>query len=216
MEKNNNLRVPQHIHIDSISPATRLLEMRKDMYEEQEVFEKKKEAFKTSEDTFKRREQELRDKDLKIQESLLKFAKYLEDNEAKKEKAVGRKKEEMAEIQKKKVAIDELDQRYKELVKDSNRIERKVEAMRKYENFLKLVKEQNPDEFNELNDIVSRYNTLYESNRKLQEGLDKLNNNKEAINLEMANYVKEKKAQRMTITNGIGELQKQLEELESK
>ena len=59
--QDKNFKIPQHIQIDSISPATRLLEMRKDMYEEQEVFEKKKDAFKTSEDSFKRRENELRE-----------------------------------------------------------------------------------------------------------------------------------------------------------
>ena len=47
--------------------------------------------------------------------------------------------------------------------------------MREYENFLKKVKEENQDEYNELNDIVSRYNTLSESNKKLKDGLDNLN-----------------------------------------
>ena len=104
--QNKNFKIPQHIQIDSISPATRLLEMRKDMYEEQEVFEKKKEAFKTSEDSFKRRENELREKDLKIQESLIKFSKYLEENEMKKSKANERKNAETNEIAKKKEEIN--------------------------------------------------------------------------------------------------------------
>lgn len=86
--------------------------------------------------------------------------------------------------------------------------------MREYENFLKRVKEENQDEYNELNDIVSRYNTLSESNKKLKTGLDSLNKKKEVITVEMANYIKEKKTQRMTITNDIGEYQKQLEKLE--
>uniref|UniRef100_A0A7S3JBC7 Uncharacterized protein n=1 Tax=Euplotes harpa TaxID=151035 RepID=A0A7S3JBC7_9SPIT len=90
----------------------------------------------------------------------------------------------------------------------------KVEAMKEYENFLKMVKEQNQDEFNELNDIVSRYNTLSESNKKLQKGLDDLNKLKEDVNVKTATYMKEKKTQRMTITNDIGEYQKKLEEIE--
>ena len=65
-----------------------------------------------------------------------------------------------------------------------------------------------------MNDIVSRYNTLSESNKKLKDGLDNLNKLKEGTTIEIANYIKEKKTQRMTITNDIGEYQKQLEELE--
>ena len=101
---NKNFRVPQHIQIESISPATKLLEMRKSMYEQQEVFEKKKEAFKTSEDTFKRRENELKEKDLKIQESLIKFSKYLEENELKGKKAEEKAAVEEELIRKKKVS----------------------------------------------------------------------------------------------------------------
>lgn len=56
-----------------------------------------------------------------------------------------------------------------------NRVERKVEAMREYEDFLQKVKNEHPDEYNELQDIVNRYNTLYESNQKLQDNLNELN-----------------------------------------
>jgi chromosome segregation ATPase len=210
-----SFRLPQHIQIDSISPATRLLEMRKDMYEEQEVFEKKKEAFKTSEDSFKRRENELREKDLKIQESLIKFSKYLEENEMKKNKAIERRDIELKEIARKDEEIKLLDQRYNDLQDKFHRVERKVNAMKEYEDFLQMVKNAHPDEYNELNDIVNRYNTLYESNQKLQENLNELNKEKETINVKMANYIKERKTQQMTITNEIGGLQKQLELLEA-
>lgn len=49
----------------------------------------------------------------------------------------------------------------------ADRIERKVKAMKKFESFLERVKEQNTDEFQELHDILSRYNTLKSSNERL-------------------------------------------------
>jgi hypothetical protein len=42
--------------------------------------------------------------------------------------------------------------------------------MKVYDDFLKLVLEENPDEFPELNDIVSRYKTLKHSNDMLKAG----------------------------------------------
>ncbi len=41
--------------------------------------------------------------------------------------------------------------------------------MKKFEQFLERVKENNPDEFQELHDILSRYQTLKASNERLQE-----------------------------------------------
>ena len=86
--------------------------------------------------------------------------------------------------------------------------------MREYEDFLQKVKNEHPDEFNELQDIVNRYNTLHESNQTLQTKLDQLNIKKENMNSKTTTYVKEKKTEQMTITNKIGGLQKYSEQLE--
>ena len=47
--------------------------------------------------------------------------------------------------------------------------------MQKFEAFLDKVKEQHPDEFQELNDILASYKTLSESNLKLKAQKNKLN-----------------------------------------
>jgi hypothetical protein len=41
--------------------------------------------------------------------------------------------------------------------------------MQKYEEFLENVKRENPDEYSELSDILSRFKTLRDSNQSLQE-----------------------------------------------
>ena len=46
------------------------------------------------EDAYKKRETELRDKDLKIQESLIKFSKFLQENELKRKKAKDKQENE--------------------------------------------------------------------------------------------------------------------------
>lgn len=45
-----------------------------------------------------------------------------------------------------------------------------MNKMKVFDEFLKRVLEENPDEFPELNDIVSRYGTLKISNDKLKKG----------------------------------------------
>lgn len=51
------------------------------MFEVQEALNSQKEEFTRREDAFRRREEALRRKDLELQESLIKFNKFLQENE---------------------------------------------------------------------------------------------------------------------------------------
>ena len=51
--------------------------------------------------------------------------------------------------------------------KKSKKIEQKVNVMKKFENFLDRVREENQDEFSELQDILSRYAQLATKNKEL-------------------------------------------------
>ncbi len=73
--------LPDSIMFQHISPATKLLEKRRQMFEVQEALNSQKEEFSRREDAFRRREEGLRRKDLELQESLIKFNKFLQENE---------------------------------------------------------------------------------------------------------------------------------------
>ena len=71
----SNNGIPELLSFDHISPATRLMEKRRQMFEVQEALNSQKEEFSRREDAFRRREEGLRRKDLELQESLIKFNK---------------------------------------------------------------------------------------------------------------------------------------------
>ena len=73
--------LPETLVIDHVSAATRLLEKRRQMFEVQEALNSQKEEFTRREDAFRRREEALRRKDLELQESLIKFNRFLQENE---------------------------------------------------------------------------------------------------------------------------------------
>ena len=84
-----------------------------------------------------------------------------------------KKDQELTEVEKKKIAqLDqEIEERHEQLKiykEKAERIERKVESMRKFEKFLEKVKDANPDEFQELIDIHSRYAQLEAKNEELK------------------------------------------------
>lgn len=86
--------VPQTLVMDHVSPATRLLEKRRQMFEVQEALNAQNEEFARREDAFRRREEGLRRKDLELQESLIKFNKFLQENESKRNRALKRAADE--------------------------------------------------------------------------------------------------------------------------
>ncbi|KAF1783113.1 protein of unknown function DUF4200 [Phytophthora cactorum] len=91
----NRSKMPQTLTLDHVSPATRLLEKRRQMFEVQEALDAQKEEFARREDAFHRREEALRKKDLELQESLIKFNKFLQENESKRNRAVKRASDEV-------------------------------------------------------------------------------------------------------------------------
>ena len=101
-----------------------------------------------------------------------------------------------------------------ELLHKAKKIEDKVKKMQKFETFLEKVKEQHPDEFQELNDILARYKTLSDSNIKLQ-------SQKNRLNTELDHYVQKYQLLRdkgttdkIKLNNEISQKQQQLEKLE--
>ena len=96
----------------------------------------------------------------------------------------------------------------------ADKIERKMKAMKKFEMFLERVKENNPDEFQELHDILSRYQTLKASNERLQENQRKFIEEVDHLNKQIAVYTKEMNTMKMTLNNKIATKQQRLEKIE--
>ena len=69
--------------LEHVNPTTRLLEKRRLMRETEETLDARKAEYKLKEQGFKRREEALKRKDLELQESLVRFSKFLQENDAK-------------------------------------------------------------------------------------------------------------------------------------
>lgn len=95
--------LPQTLVLDHVSPATRLLEKRRQMFEVQEALEAQKQDFNKKEQVFKKREEALKLKDLELQESLIRFSKFLQENDSKRARAEKKAADEIkARLQKEK------------------------------------------------------------------------------------------------------------------
>ena len=86
--------------------------------------------------------------------------------------------------------------------------------MGEYGKYLESVKNNNQDEYTEISDILSRYNTLKQSNVKLEESKRNLENKFDDMKNQTNEYEKIKKTEIMSLNNDVANLQKKFEKME--
>jgi chromosome segregation ATPase len=216
MKKGQSSKIPNHIQFDTVSPATKLLEKRRQMYEVHEAFETQKEQYKNQEDAFKKQEEIIRDRDLQIQEDLITYCKFLQDNEAKKARAEKRYHEEHEARIKKEQDIELLNVQLQELQKNSSKLERKVQSLKKYEDYLDLVIKEHSDQYSDLGELLQRHFVLENSHKNLKKQQQDLENELERLRTEAAQFEKEKSNEILLLNNDLARLQKELDEVDNR
>ncbi|KAK1938254.1 Cilia- and flagella-associated protein 73 [Phytophthora citrophthora] len=207
----NRSKMPQTLTLDHVSPATRLLEKRRQMFEVQEALDAQKDEFARREDAFHRREEGLRKKDLELQESLIKFNKFLQENESKRNRAVKRASDEVKQRMSKEQEVARLQTQLTALQKESDALGAQVRHHLKYTRYLELVQEAVPEDYPEASDLVNRYHTLRETNRDLSRNQITHEEESESKRLEFAAFQKERANEILTFNNRIAALQRALE-----
>ncbi|RLN56816.1 hypothetical protein BBP00_00007810 [Phytophthora kernoviae] len=207
----NKSKMPQTLTLDHVSPATRLLEKRRQMFEVQEALDAQKEEFARREDAFHRREEGLRKKDLELQESLIKFNKFLQENESKRNRAVKRASDEVKQRMTKEQEVARLQTQLTALQQESDALGAQVRHHLKYTRYLELVQEAVPEDYPEVSDLVNRYRTLRETNHDLSRNQITHEEESESKRLEFSAFQKERANEILTFNNRIASLQRELE-----
>lgn len=198
--------------LEGLSSSTKLIEKRRMLYEIQEAFERQKEEERKKEAEFKQTEDLLRGKDLAVQEHLIQFNQFLIDNENKKNKARLKYEEEAKQKLQREAKIESLNSEIEQLRDKSRRLELQVRRISKYEQFLDLVKERYPDEFTDIGEITSRYNTLSDTFEKLLDKRQKLDAEYEQLKRTKDNLEKTRKDEVLELNINIAVLQKEIDD----
>ncbi|KAF5841599.1 hypothetical protein DUNSADRAFT_12297 [Dunaliella salina] len=205
--------LPQSLVLDHVSPATRLLEKRRQMFEVQEALENQKAEFNRKEEVFKKREEALKMKDLELQESLIRFSKFLQENDSKRARAEKKAADEIkARIQKEK-EIEGLADQLEELRAEKERVHGVLEKNMRYQHYLESVLE-GADEYQEVPDLLMRHATLRATNKDLRDHQQKCSEAAESIRAELAAYVKGRTDEILNLSNRVARLKKELEKHE--
>ncbi len=207
--------LPQTLTLDHVSPATRLLEKRRQMFEVQEALNAQKEDFARREEAFRRREEGLRQKDLELQESLIKFNKFLQENESKRNRAEKRTRDENRQAIDKEKEIQRRTRECEIMKLECEKVKEKLRKMSKYRDFLERTQNENAEDYPEISDLESRHKTLISSNKELVEGQRKNEIKNEQQRTKFSDYTKKETNNMLNFNNTIANLQQKLERAEA-
>lgn len=171
---------------DHLTPATRLLEKRREMSEVEQALAAQKEEFQMKMESLQQRREELHRKEYQLKESLLKFDKFLKENDSKRARALKKAAEERDMRRAKDREIARLKEETTALMKDRDHIQYKLERNVIYQQYLEKVLES-AEEFQEIREVIARYDTLTATHQDL---LERETKNQEKYETEKGRLVK--------------------------
>jgi len=200
---------------DFLTPATRLLEKRREMVEVEQSLTAQKEEFQMKMESLQQRREELERKENQLKESLLKFDKFLKENDSKRARAVKKSRDERELRKGKEKDIVRLKAEIEELEGERDRYQQKLNRNIIFQKYMERVQEAS-EEFSEIRDIISRYDTLVATHLDLLERDQKNQDNIEAEKARLTRFTEEKNNEILSCNNQLAQLQTRLDRAQSK
>lgn len=200
---------------DQLTPATRLLEKRRELAEVEQALATQKEEFQMKMESLQQRRAELERKELQLKESLEKFDKFLKENDLKKNRAIKKANDERDMKKAKDKEIEILQVESENLNKECKQMKNKQDAYMTFNSFMLRIL-NDTEEFNEIRDIISRYDTLISTYKDLVEAEQRNQDMIERIKQNTLRETEEKHNEILGYNNLLSNLQSEVEYHESK
>nr|CEL72199.1 TPA: hypothetical protein BN1205_056620 [Toxoplasma gondii VEG] len=156
----------QSISLHAPSTDARLHESRGQMHEVDQALARHKEHYANEEKQFRVKEAQLKEKEAQLQLQLNRFNKFVDTNEDKRRRAEKRAAAEREIIREKEKTIVTLKVAVEQMEAKEQKLEAGVKRYRKFKEFLSAVMHVR-DEFQEISDMMSRYDLLQSVNGTL-------------------------------------------------
>ncbi|XP_065893141.1 coiled-coil domain-containing protein 42 homolog [Dysidea avara] len=207
------VRMPEK-EADHLTPATRLLEKKREMTEVEQALQATKDDFHVKMESLQQRREELERKEQDLKDSLLKFDKFLKENDMKRSRAIKKTKDEEDLALQKEREISRLQNEIDQLEEQVDQQAHKIQRYKVYREYMEQVLEYS-QEFDEIREIIARYDTLKTTRQDL---LEREHRNQDAIEAEKADLMKfteEKNNEILSYNNQLAQLQTRLEKAQS-
>ena len=197
------------------SQSTLLLKKRKEMREVDEALELMKDEYKRRMESCEERRSQFEFKQAKMREQVLKFEKFIQENDAKRQRAEAKAKQEKKLFEQKCQEMNSLGEKINELVLSQKELE--LQLLRKgcYREYLEQFLEAGDGSYEEVSDVLNRYRTLKDANADLMKHVDMLENDVDESRGKFQNLKMETQNQLLVNNSLFQQHQKNLEEKRS-
>lgn len=172
---------------------------------------KQKEEFSMKMESLSQRREELARKETQLKESLLKFDKFLQENDAKRLRAIKKAIEERKTKDQKEGEILELKESQNRLYLKKDKQAEVIDTNLSFHSYLESLLENN-SEYVEVKDIISRFDTLSATNSELLDRSRSAQERTEQDRQSFAITLEEKNNMILNCNNQIAKLQAKLED----
>ncbi|KAI9203218.1 uncharacterized protein BJ171DRAFT_511159 [Polychytrium aggregatum] len=198
--------------------STLLLNKKREMQQVQAMLEKKREEFAKRMEECREKQEELRTKQKQIRERVLKFEKFLKENDAKRQRANLKAQTEKKLKEQKEQELSALQRQLQEEQIKAKKILSMLKKYKVYEQYLQSVVDILPQDYldvNEphINDILMRYKTLIETNQDLIQMVQVYQDQMEKEQSTLAELIKDKQDLILVFNSQLGTQQKKYDSL---
>jgi chromosome segregation ATPase len=197
--------------ISQTSQSTLLLKKKKEMREVDESLELMKRDHKRRMDICEQRRIRFEEKQAKMREQVLKFEKFIQENDAKRIRAELKAKQERKLYEEKVREIAALNEEIKKLEQDQQQLDSELKRKNDYRQFLENIVENGDYGYEEIKDVLTRYYTLKEANEDLQITSTKLEENVDRVTRDLQEMRIKKQNDVLVSTSIVQGLQVELE-----
>ena len=193
------------------NPATKLLELRRQMFVVQKGLEEGKHTALLQEAAFRAKEEAVRTRDLELQATFIKMDAVVKENDAKKDRAQRRAADEKRTAAQKAREIDDGEASIAELREEVAALEKAKAKLQKQHDFLAAYQASNHQEFPDIGAILERYRTLRAAQRDLLAEQSRLLEEVEHSRRELSRKQKARSTHALNAENITGQIRDRIE-----
>ncbi|XP_020662750.3 cilia- and flagella-associated protein 73 isoform X1 [Pogona vitticeps] len=202
---------------DFLPPACHLLAKRRELAEVERALLAKKEEFQMKMEELQERRQELENKEGQLKEAILKFDKFLKENDAKQKRALRKATEEQQQASQRGAEAERLRPEIARLQREKEKLQRRLAAHKAFPEYLQKVLEKSEQaQFGEIPELIGRFQTLMSTQASLAQRELVAREAVEEEHARLQQYVEESSNRILQQNNRVAELQSQLDQIRTR